>query len=137
MEWMQFATDIITILIVNGVFFYTINRKLKKLEVEEKKVDITKKQDDEWQELYFEEKNKTSTLDEKISKLYKDKSDISKALLLKDLEIEKTKSEYAVYKNNMEWYECTRQGCANRIPPHVFDDKGLESVAPKNKEKNE
>jgi hypothetical protein len=58
MEWIRLAIEFFTICVANGVFFYSINRKLKHLEVEDKKTDILKKQDDEWQELYQEEKSR-------------------------------------------------------------------------------
>ena len=52
MDWTEILTTIITSLLagggISGIVFYSLNKKLKHLEVEEKKVDVVKKQDDEW-----------------------------------------------------------------------------------------
>lgn len=48
MEWISLVIGFLSTLIVNGCFFYSINRKMKKVEVRDKEADVMKKQDDEW-----------------------------------------------------------------------------------------
>lgn len=52
MDLMEILTTVITSLLagggISGIVFYSLNKKLKHLEVEEKKVDVVRKQDDEW-----------------------------------------------------------------------------------------
>lgn len=134
MEWIQLILDFFTICIVNGVFFYTINRKLKKMEVKEKEIDIVKKQDDEWQELYLEQKSLVAPLQEKVDALTKEKTDLSKALGLKDVEITRLRGEFNQYKEHVHWYKCTVNNCPNRKPPHVFDVNGVELASVKEDE---
>lgn len=131
MAWIQLIIDFIAICLVNGVFFYSINRKLKKMEVEEKKVDVLKKQDDEWQELYLEQKSRVTPLQDKVDKLTQEKTDLSKAIGLKEIELTRLKGEFNQYKEHVHWYKCTVNNCPNRRPPHVFDMNGVELGAMK------
>jgi len=43
MSIFQFIIAILGLLFTNGAFFYSINRKLKKVEVEDKRMNIIKK----------------------------------------------------------------------------------------------
>lgn len=129
MEWIRLAIEFFTICVANGVFFYSINRKLKHLEVEDKKTDILKKQDDEWQELYQEEKSRVQPLQERVESLIQEKSDLSKALNLKEVELARLQGDFKNYKQQSIWYRCTVDNCANRRPPHVFDVNGVEHAA--------
>ena len=69
--WIEILIGFITVLITNGAFFYTINRKIKKTELKDKEIEVIKKQDDEWQELYEEEKAKRMRLEEEKEKYMK------------------------------------------------------------------
>lgn len=48
MEWIKILIEVLVVLSSSGLFFYTINRKLKKLDVNDKEIEIIRKQDDEW-----------------------------------------------------------------------------------------
>lgn len=118
MEWIKLAIEFLAVLIVNGVFFYSINRKLKKAEVQEKEVDIIKKQDDEWQELYREEKEKRIALEGEVKEIRKKNEDLVCANGMCKME-----------NQQLTWYRCTVNNCPNRRPPHVFDHNGNELEA--------
>lgn len=132
MEWVQLIIGFVTTLIVNGSFFYTINRKLKNAEVKDKETEILKKQDDEWQELYQEQRNRIAPLEAKLDEVYKEKGELNRALLLKDVEIERLKGDFKAFETKMHWYKCTVNNCPNRRPPHVFDKDGNELEATEN-----
>ena len=59
---LQFIITFAVLLISNGVFFQSITKKLKKAEVADKEMEVMKKQDDEWQELYKEVKSQVVDL---------------------------------------------------------------------------
>ena len=73
MDWTEILTTIVTSLLagggISGIVFYSLNKKLKHLEVEEKKVDVVRKQDDEWQELYFEQRDRVKEAREECMRL--------------------------------------------------------------------
>lgn len=115
MEWLRLLIEFLTVLIVNGAFFYTINRKIKKLEVKEKEIDIVKKQDDEWQELYLEAKEQKKELEEKCEKLVAENSELQRLKGLTDFE-----------NHKLSWYKCITQDCPNRKPPHAYDVEGKD-----------
>lgn len=123
MEWLRFIIEFVSILLVNGVLFFTINKKLKKLEVKEKEVDIVKKQDDEWQELYEEEKQKRQEAESQLKEAQADRENAVKQSLLLEMK-----------NQRLSWYRCEVDGCVNRKPPHVFSAQGLELEAPQNEE---
>lgn len=123
--WLTLIVEFATVLIVNGCFYYGINKKLKQVQVNEKEIEVIKKQDDEWQELYNELKSQIQPLQEKIEIVTQEKHDLARGLLMKDVEIEKLKSKI----NQLEWYRCTVNGCNKRRPPHVFDQEGNELTA--------
>lgn len=118
MTWLQFIIAILTLGLVNGGFFYTINRKMKKTELQEKEIEVIKKQDEEWAELYREEKAKREDLEEKLEELIKQQADLMKQKGLLELS-----------KQQLTWYRCTVNHCPNRKPPHVFDIDGNELEA--------
>ena len=123
MEWLRLAIEFFSILVVNGAFFYTINRKFKKLELKEKEVDIVKKQDHEWQELYEEEKSKRQKAEEDfIKERNKRESADKKAQMLEML------------NQRLSWYRCEINGCINRKPPHIFSSNGQELEEPQDNE---
>lgn len=129
MEWIKLIIDFVVILITNGAFYYTINRKLKHLEVKDKEVDIVKKQDDEWQELYQEERARVKPLQERVETLIQEKTDLSRALNLKEVELVKLQGDFKSYKDRAAWYRCTVDNCPNRKPPHTYDVNGVEYAA--------
>lgn len=47
-EWITIIISLISTISASGILFFTIDKKLKKLEVSDKEVEIIKKQDDEW-----------------------------------------------------------------------------------------
>ena len=119
MEWFRLIIEFVSVLLVNGILFFTINKKLKKLEVKEKEVDIVKKQDDEWQELYEEEKTKRQEAESELKKAQTDREDAVKRALLLEMK-----------NQRLTWYRCEVDGCINRKPPHVFSSQGVELGAP-------
>ena len=119
MEWISLAIGFLSTLIVNGCFFYSINRKMKKVEVRDKEADVMKKQDDEWQELYFEQRDRVKEAREECMRLR----------LLKEESMNKA-NKLELENQQLEWFRCTVNNCKNRRPPHVFDSDGneLESI---------
>lgn len=130
MEWLSFGLELLTFLSASGLLYWGVTKKLKKLEVKEKEIEIIKKQDDEWQELYKEAKDRIKELEDTNSQLLQEKVDLTRASLMKEVEIERQKS---IIKQQL-WYRCTINGCPNRRPPHVFDKDGNELETPQNSE---
>lgn len=116
--WIQLLLGFVTLLLTNGVFFYSINRKMKKAEVKEKEIEVVKKQDDEWQELYHEAKSRIKTT-----------SDICQQLRAENEELKKRNGMLELKNQQLTWYRCTVNNCPNRRPPHVFDHDGNELEA--------
>lgn len=118
MEWIKVLIEALVVLSSSGLFFYTINRKLKKLDVNDKEIEIVRKQDDEWQELYREERARVQELEKMLSeeRSKKEKQDRQCRML-------------ELTNQQLNWYRCTVNGCQNRRPPHVFDKDGNELEA--------
>lgn len=118
MEWIRLGIEILTFAGLNGFIFYSFNKKLKALQVDEKQIDVVKKQDEEWQELYQETRNRVKDLEVEIKQLREQKDKIQRQNGLLEL-------------NNqaLNWYRCTINNCPNRRPPHVFDKDGNELEA--------
>ena len=119
MDWTEILTTVIASLLagggISGLLFYSLNKKLKHLEVEERKVDVVKKQDDEWQELYFEQRDRVKEAREECMRLR----------LLKEESMNKA-NKLELENQQLEWFRCTVNNCKNRRPPHVFDVNGNE-----------
>ena len=115
MEWISLAIGFLSTLIVNGCFFYSINRKMKKVEVRDKEADVMKKQDDEWQELYQEAKDDWKASQARVKELQENYDQ----LLIENKELELCNKE-------LNWYRCTINNCRNRRPPHYYDQEGNE-----------
>ena len=119
MDWTEILTTIVTSLLagggISGIVFYSLNKKLKHLEVEEKKVDVVKKQDDEWKELYFEQRDRVKEAREECMR----------RRLLKEDSMNKA-NKLELENQQLEWFRCTVNNCKNRRPPHVFDAAGNE-----------
>ena len=115
---LEFIIAFIGVLLTNGVFFYSINRKLKKAEVADKEVEIIKKQDDEWQELYKETRSRITVLEEQITELREQKEELSRQNGMLELK-----------NQQLSWYRCNVNNCPSRRPPHVFDKDGVELEA--------
>ena len=115
---LQFIITFVGVLLTNGAFFYSITRKLKKAEVADKEMEVMKKQDDEWQELYKEVKSQVVDLQQQVLTLRQQNEALSKQNGLLELK-----------NQQLNWYRCTVNNCSNRKPPHVFDIDGIELEA--------
>lgn len=122
---LEFIIAFAGLLLTNGVFFYTIDRRMKKAEamkveteVKEQEVEILRKQDDEWQELYHEAKERIRSI-----------SDICQQLRNENEELKKQNGKLELKNQQLTWYRCTVNNCPNRRPPHVFDIEGVELEA--------
>lgn len=119
MDLMEILTTVITSLLagggISGIVFYSLNKKLKHLEVEEKKVDVVRKQDDEWQELYREQRDRVKEAREECMRLR----------LLKEESTNKA-NKLELENQQLEWFRCTVNNCKMRKPPHLYDADGNE-----------
>ena len=115
MEILSLIIPAIVTLITSGTIYFGLNRKLKQAEVKEKEVEVLRKQDDEWQELYHEARDQKQKLEETVEELRKEKSDLA---------AENGKLELKVQQ--LMWFRCVVNNCPNRKPPHVFDIDGNE-----------
>lgn len=118
MTWIQLAIGFFTVLVTNGAFFYSINRKIKTAELKDKEIEIVKKQDDEWQELYQEEKQKRLAAEQENTELRQKNENLVKANGMLELK-----------NQQLTWYRCTVNNCPNRRPPHYYDHDGNELEA--------
>lgn len=122
---LEFIIAALSILVTNGIFFYTINKKLKKAELKQKEtevknqeVEILRKQDDEWQKLYYEARDRIQTI-----------GNICQDLRIENEQLKKTNGTLELKNQQLTWYRCTVNNCPNRRPPHVFDMDGNELEA--------
>lgn len=119
MTWINIIITLISALlssgIVGGIAFYRFNQKLKALEVKDSEIEVIKKQDDEWQALYFEAKERIRSI-----------SDISQQLREENNALKQQNGELKLRTQQLTWYRCTINNCPNRKPPHVFDKDGNE-----------
>ena len=83
--------------------------------VEEKKVDVVRKQDDEWQELYGEQRDRVKEAREECMRLR----------LLKEESMNKA-NKLELENQQLEWFRCTVNNCKMRKPPHLYDADGNE-----------
>lgn len=113
--WLRFIVELAGIMLTSGVFFISINKKLKKAEVKDKEAEVLKKQDDEWQELYREARDRIKTIGEICQELRKENE-----------ELKKINGQLELKNQQLTWYRCTINNCPNRRPPHVFDHDGNE-----------
>lgn len=123
MNWIEILVTLATSIIASGgigaILFYSVNKKLKNVEVQDKQVDVLKKQDDEWQELYNELKDRVKEARQECLRLR----------TLKE-EIDKKASRLELENQQLEWFRCTVNNCRNRRPPHVYDTDGNELTFP-------
>ena len=115
LSWINILVNVITLFGGGSLLFYSLNRKMKALEVRNKEVEVVHNQADEWKRLYDEadeeRKNVVAENDKLKDKHEEDIREIGRLTL----EVQK-----------LTWYRCTIQGCKNRRPPHVFDIEGNE-----------
>lgn len=115
MTFLSYLIPALVTLITSGAIYFGLNKKLKAAEVKDKEVEVLRKQDDEWQDLYRESREREKTLEETVEKLRQEK-----AILAQD----NGKLELRVQQ--LCWFRCKVNNCPKRQPPHVFDIEGNE-----------
>lgn len=118
MEWLSLIIGSVVTLLTSGAIYFGLNKKLKAAEVKEKEVEVLRKQDDEWQELYKEAREQKQQAEELVEKLRKEKSVLVKENGLLELKVQQ-----------LTWFRCKVNNCPKRQPPHVFDIEGNEFEA--------
>lgn len=118
MEWLSLIIGSLVTLLTSGAIYFGLNKKLKAAEVKEKEVEVLRKQDDEWQELYREAREQKQLAEELVEKLRKEKSVLAKENGLLELKVQQ-----------LTWFRCKVNNCPKRQPPHVFDIEGNEFEA--------
>lgn len=121
MEWLSLIIGSLVTLLTSGAIYFGLNKKLKAAEVKEKEVEVLRKQDDEWQELYKEAREQKQQAEELVEKLREEKSILEKENGLLELKVQQ-----------LTWFRCKVNNCPKRQPPHVFDIGGNEFEAQKN-----
>ena len=118
MDLLSLLIPALVTLITSGAIYFGLNKKLRAAEVKEKEAEVLRKQDDEWQELYHEARDKVAGLEATIEKLRQDKSELAQ---------ENGKLE--LRNQQLCWFRCKVNNCPKRVPPHVFDIDGNEFEA--------
>ena len=118
MEWLSLIIGSLVTLLTSGAIYFGLNKKLKAAEVKEKEVEVLRKQDDEWQDLYKEAREQKQQAEELVEKLRKEKSVLAKENGLLELKVQQ-----------LTWFRCKVNNCPKRQPPHVFDIEGNEFEA--------
>lgn len=123
MEILNYLIPALVTLITSGAIYFGLNKKLKAAEVKEKEVEVLRKQDDEWQELYKEARAQKQQAEDLVEQLRKEKSELAKENGLLELKVQQ-----------LTWFRCKVNNCPNRKPPHVFDIDGNEFEAQEKEE---
>ena len=102
-----------------GILFYRQTKRTKEAEANKAEIEVTKNQSDEWQELYYEQRDRVKEAREECMRLR----------LLKEESTNKA-NKLELENQQLEWFRCTVNNCKMRKPPHVFDSDGneLESI---------
>lgn len=115
MEILSYLIPALVTLITSGAIYFGLNKKLKAAEVKEKEAEVLRKQDDEWQELYREARDRVQGLEDTIERLRKEKAQLAKENGMLELKVQQ-----------LTWFRCRVNNCPKRQPPHVFDIDGNE-----------
>lgn len=119
MEILSYLIPALVTLITSGAIYFRLNKKFREAEVKEKEAEVLQKQDDEWQELYREARDRVQGLEKTIEKLRQEKSQLAKDNGLLELKVQQ-----------LTWFRCKVNNCPKRQPPHVFDIEGNEFESP-------
>lgn len=118
------ATTLITVLGGGSIFYISVTRQLKQVEVQDKSVDVELKQAEAWKELYDKSQERCEKKSETIRGLYAQINEKDHQLNQKDAEImrlqyekEACNKEHEFKERQLEWDKCIVNGCNQRQPP--------------------
>ena len=116
--------NLLAILGGGSIFYISVTRKLKQVEVQDKSVDVELKQADAWKELYDKSQERCEKKSETIRGLYAQLNERDKTINEKDAEIMRLKYEKEACEREaqfrekqLEWDKCLVNGCIKREPP--------------------
>ena len=98
-----------------GILFYRQTKRTKEAEANKAEIEVTKNQSDEWQELYYEQRDRVKEAREECMRLR----------LLKEESMNKA-NKLELENQQLEWFRCTVNNCKMRKPPRLFDADGNE-----------